>query len=89
MCVQKRPRPAICTCEYSSFTRASQSDPRLDPTHTRFICGTISVDRRKEYQISAIPGPDPTPGLPHLMEQLLPQVGTGEGLGWVRGWVVR
>eukprot|EP00271_Cylindrocystis_brebissonii_P008691 TRINITY_DN2316_c0_g1_i1.p1 TRINITY_DN2316_c0_g1~~TRINITY_DN2316_c0_g1_i1.p1 ORF type:complete len:824 (+),score=81.43 TRINITY_DN2316_c0_g1_i1:407-2878(+) len=72
LCLLKRDRPANCSCEYSSYVRNTQSDPRLEPRSGYFTCGMLSVDNRKDYSIIAIPGPKSAPGLPHTMEQLLP-----------------
>ncbi|CAI5531432.1 unnamed protein product [Closterium sp. Naga37s-1] len=74
MCLQKRLRPATCTCEFSNFVENSQSDPKLDATGHKWQCGTVSVDKQEDYSIAAVPSPKTSIGLPHTMEQLLPRV---------------
>ena len=84
MCLQRRVRPAHCSCEFSNFVAQSQSDPKLDAKTHRFTCGTVSVDNREDYEITAVAVPGAPPGLPHTMEQLLPQVARevpGAGVG--------
>ncbi|CAI7743801.1 unnamed protein product [Closterium sp. NIES-53] len=72
MCLQRRMRPANCTCEYSSFVPASQSDPRWEKGST--VCGTLSIDHDKDFTIHPLPTPRSPPGLPHTLDQLLPQL---------------
>ncbi|CAI5973977.1 unnamed protein product [Closterium sp. NIES-64] len=72
MCLQRRVRPANCTCEYSSLVPASQSDPRWEKGST--VCGTLSIDHDKDFTITPLPTPRSPPGLPHTLEQLLPQL---------------
>ncbi|CAI5488160.1 unnamed protein product [Closterium sp. Naga37s-1] len=72
MCLQRRERPANCTCEYSSLVPASQSDPRWEKGST--VCGTLSIDHDKDFTITPLPTPRSPPGLPHTLEQLLPQL---------------
>ncbi|CAI6008300.1 unnamed protein product [Closterium sp. NIES-65] len=78
MCLQKRLRPATCTCEFSNFVENSQSDPKLDATGHKWQCGTVSVDKQEDYSIAAVPSPKTSIGLPHTMEQLLPRVAREE-----------
>eukprot|EP00475_Leptophrys_vorax_P015054 TRINITY_DN21388_c0_g1_i1.p1 TRINITY_DN21388_c0_g1~~TRINITY_DN21388_c0_g1_i1.p1 ORF type:complete len:593 (+),score=11.70 TRINITY_DN21388_c0_g1_i1:169-1779(+) len=82
MCLQKRLRPATCTCEFSNFVDKSQSDPKLDATGHKWTCGTVSVDKQEDYSIAAVPSPKAAIGLPHTMEQLLPNIArvTPDGL---------
>lgn len=72
MCMQLRVRPSNCSCEYSNFVASSQTDPQLDGN--MWSCGRASQDRRKDYEINPIVKPGAVIGLPHTMEQILPQV---------------
>ncbi|CAI7923852.1 unnamed protein product [Closterium sp. NIES-54] len=74
MCLQRRLRPATCQCEYSNFVDISQSDPKIDPSGRRWTCGSVSVDKKSDYSIQAVPTPGSAVGLPHTAAQLLPQV---------------
>lgn len=74
ICLLKRQRPANCSCEYSPYVMRTQSDPRLHPSGDFWICGVVSVDRKADFSINAVAYPNSTVGLPHTMEQLLPQV---------------
>lgn len=74
MCLMKRERPANCTCEYSPYVRNTQSDPRLHKSGQFWVCGVVSLDKKSEYTITAVAQPNSTLGLPHTMEQILPQV---------------
>lgn len=72
MCLQRRLRPANCSCEYSPYVAATQSDPKLEGRH--WTCGTVSVDKKQDFTINPVAHPKSVAGLPHTMEQLLPQV---------------
>ncbi|GJP42901.1 hypothetical protein CLOM_g2431 [Closterium sp. NIES-68] len=79
MCLQRRLRPATCQCEYSNFVDISQSDPKIDPSGRRWTCGAVSVDKKSDYSIQAVPTPGSAAGLPHTAAQLLPQVAREAG----------
>eukprot|EP00897_Mesotaenium_endlicherianum_P000853 jgi/Mesen1/10769/ME000091S10317 len=72
VCLVKRVRPANCSCEYSAYSQATQSDPQLE--HKRWTCGSVSVDSRKDFSIDTKLRRNSAVGLPHTMEQLLPQL---------------
>ncbi|CAI5513179.1 unnamed protein product [Closterium sp. Naga37s-1] len=74
ICMLKRERPANCSCEYSAYEYKTQSDPRKHHSGDFWICGVVSIDRRADFAINAVARTNSTVGLPHTMEQLLPQL---------------
>eukprot|EP00897_Mesotaenium_endlicherianum_P008003 jgi/Mesen1/7230/ME000372S06474 len=75
VCLLQRKRPANCSCEYSAYVERTQSDPKL--SGHKWQCGSKSVDRQADFEIRAAPaGPNSTLGLPHTLEQLLPEQAT-------------
>ncbi|CAI5471163.1 unnamed protein product [Closterium sp. Yama58-4] len=74
ICMLKRERPANCSCEYSAYEYKTQSDPRKHHSGDFWVCGVVSIDRRADFAINAVARTNSTVGLPHTMEQLLPQL---------------
>ncbi|KAK4538776.1 hypothetical protein CDCA_CDCA20G4801 [Cyanidium caldarium] len=66
-CVVERRRPAACRCEYSSFVRASQTDPQLHDQRW-WHCGQVSTEQPGDYPIQ-LHG-----HLAHTLDALLPAV---------------
>jgi hypothetical protein len=78
VCLAKRARPAKCGCEYASDVLRSDKDPVLKGTS--WTCGSVSVDSLDKFQVTGRPANnDSYPGLPHTLEQLLPQVADASG----------
>jgi hypothetical protein len=78
-CIRKRLRPAMCPCEFSNFVKQTQNDPQWNNATNKYVCGKSSVDQKRDYEIPVVWKPtekekNPTPGLPHTMEDLLSQV---------------
>ncbi|CAI5501533.1 unnamed protein product [Closterium sp. Naga37s-1] len=55
LCLQRRLRPAICSCEYSSSVASSQTDPRLSAKTNQWTCGSVAPANATDYTIHAIP----------------------------------
>lgn len=51
MCLMKRQRPGSCNCEFSPFTRATQTDPTVKPGTNFIRCGSISEETKADFKI--------------------------------------
>eukprot|EP00850_Spirogloea_muscicola_P010082 SM000058S18512 [mRNA] locus=s58:243830:247696:- [translate_table: standard] len=72
LCLIKRKRLGVCSCEASNYALKTQNDPSLMKDNRTFKCGAMSSE--KLYEIEATPKKDSFPGLPHTMPHLLEQV---------------
>eukprot|EP00897_Mesotaenium_endlicherianum_P000556 jgi/Mesen1/10500/ME000083S10008 len=70
LCLSRRVKPASCRCEYSPSVNTTQSEPKM--VGKQIMCGTVVVDN--DFYLETLPSGTPVPGLPHLLDQLLPQV---------------
>ncbi|GJP65229.1 hypothetical protein CLOP_g22141 [Closterium sp. NIES-67] len=55
LCLQRRLRPAVCSCEYSSSVAASQTDPKLSAKQQQWTCGSVASTNVTDYTINPIP----------------------------------
>ena len=86
ICVVKRLRPAICSCEHHSYAMHTQTDPKpvevieKGAQHTSKIikCGSVSTEKPGQYDIPVHVNkelqPKPIFGLPFTMNDLLQKV---------------
>eukprot|EP00850_Spirogloea_muscicola_P017041 SM000142S00555 [mRNA] locus=s142:267194:271360:- [translate_table: standard] len=72
LCLIKRKRLGVCSCEASNYALKTQNDPSLMKDNRTFKCGAMSTE--KLYEIEATPKKDSFPGLPHTLPHLLEQV---------------
>jgi hypothetical protein len=79
-CLLKRLRPAICTCEVSSFVLRTQTDPKYNEKKRMYECSSKPLARpvaatRIPHEWTPVDGFGiPSAGSPHVMEDLLSQL---------------
>lgn len=55
MCLLKRKRPGVCSCEFSSFMRMTQTDPEVKPGSKIVRCGMLSSESKDSFVIPVKP----------------------------------
>ena len=88
VCLLERVRPASCSCEYSPYHAATMSDPVL--AGNKYQCGGVSAEKQADFAaVPTVPTPGAVPGLPHTLDQLLPQVADARGLVVLTGTTIK
>ena len=89
VCLLERVRPASCSCEYSPHHAATMSDPVL-AANGKYQCGGVSAEKQADFAtVSTTPSTPAVPGLPHTLDQLLPQVADARGLVVLTGTTIK
>jgi beta-arabinofuranosyltransferase len=78
VCMLERARPASCSCEMSTRFLKTMTDPVV--LNGAYQCGKISVERKNDFKIPVQATIESKPGLPHTLDQLLPQVADRNGV---------
>jgi hypothetical protein len=86
VCMLRRVRPASCSCESTPFFTSTMGDPV--PVNGVYQCGKVSVETKASFEIPTKPPRSSSkgktsrakPGLPHTLDQLLPQVADKHGV---------
>ncbi|CAI5942409.1 unnamed protein product [Closterium sp. NIES-65] len=78
LCLLRRVKPGSCRCESSPFVHRTQSEPKLQGRN--IICGVYNTEGKPDLPVMMpLNTAAPVVGLPHLLEQLLPQVADSSG----------
>ncbi|CAI5537479.1 unnamed protein product [Closterium sp. Naga37s-1] len=78
LCLLRRVKPGSCRCESSPFVHRTQSEPKLQGRN--IICGVYNTEGKPDLPVMMpLNTASPVVGLPHLLEQLLPQVADSSG----------
>jgi hypothetical protein len=89
LCILKRVRPASCPCEFSTFHAATMSDPVL-AENGMYQCGGLSAEKQNDFaSVLTNISVASVPGLPHTLNQLLPQVADERGLVVLTGTTMK
>lgn len=78
ICIIRRVRPGICSCEASSFVHATQTDPTVRAGSRLIRCGMISLETKANFTIPIVPPnglqESPAFGLPLTMRSVTDKV---------------
>ncbi|CAI5472107.1 unnamed protein product [Closterium sp. Yama58-4] len=78
LCLLRRVKPGSCRCESSPFVHKTQSEPKLQGRN--IVCGVYNTEGKPDLPVMMpLNTAAPVVGLPHLLEQLLPQVADSSG----------